>query len=60
MQPMPNIRGAAPNTMGNTIPNSMPNSINPMNSNNVNMNMGLYTEIVLYDILINIRMINRL
>lgn len=44
MQPMPNIRGAAPNTMANTIPNSMPNSMNPMNANNMNMNMGLSTK----------------
>lgn len=39
MQPMPNIRGVAPNVMGNTIPNSM---LNQMNANNMNMNMGLY------------------
>lgn len=38
MQPMPNIRGVAPNVMANTIPNS----INQMNANNMNMNMGLY------------------
>lgn len=39
MQPMPNIRGVAPNVMANTIPNSM---LNQMNANNMNMNMGLY------------------
>lgn len=41
---MPNIRGAAPNVMANNIPNSMPNAMNPMNSANMNMNMGLYTK----------------
>lgn len=44
---MGNIRGVAPNAMGNTmantIPSSMSNPINPMNTNTMNMNMGKHT-----------------
>lgn len=52
MQPMPNIRGVAPNAMANTMANNMPNAINAMNANNMNMNMGMCNRSIYADFLV--------